>query len=155
MCYGTRWVLLHAPPASLLPLAATLSWVLQIYNAQLDAIQVAPFRLWADTERLTNFLSSSDEEILAATSTSPETEDDRFVDDVRQHMTFVLQHAGPDGMGWWQSVFGGGMGHTLVFPRVGCRCNKLPGQRANQATALCRDAGHRRPNTAASVNEHC
>lgn len=62
-------------------------------------------------------LALSDRELLAVSSTSPDVEDDRFVADVRRQFRYILAHAGADGDGWWQNVFGGGRGSPLVYPR--------------------------------------
>lgn len=67
-----------------------------------------------------HLLAFPDRDLLAVSSTSPEMEDSRFVQDVRAQFRFILRHAGVDGRGWWKSVFGdgnGGTGNPLVFRR--------------------------------------
>lgn len=67
-----------------------------------------------------HLLSLSDQDLLAVSSTSPDTEDSRFIDDARAQFRFILRHAGADGRQWAGSVFGGGEGKAgkpLVFRR--------------------------------------
>lgn len=92
----------------------------QIYEASSDSIVIKPFRLPVNPTELKLLLALPDRDLLAVSSTSPETEDPRFVPDVRAVYSFVLEHAGENGRGWLERVFGGGDGKpikALVFPR--------------------------------------
>lgn len=90
----------------------------QIYDAQSDSIVVDPYPLWINPGAISRILDLPDQELLAITSTSPDAEDDRFVVDVRTQYSYILKHVREDGEGWWGSVFGGGSGTALVFPRA-------------------------------------
>lgn len=59
----------------------------------------------------------SDGDLLAKTSTSPEVEEERFVEDIRAQFSYMLAHSGADGGAWLENVFGAGRGRPLVFRR--------------------------------------
>lgn len=90
----------------------------QVYDARTDSIVVAPFSVQMDRDTVTHLLDLPDRELLAATSTSPEAEDERFIPDIREHFSFLLTNIGPDGTEWSNNVFGGDRGKPLIFSRT-------------------------------------
>lgn len=79
---------------------------------------VAPFPLWINPPAMLRLYTLPDQELLSATSTSPEAEADTFVADIRSCISYVLSRTGPQGDGWLENVFGEGSGAPLVYPRV-------------------------------------
>lgn len=89
----------------------------KIYDSQADSIVVSPFPVFVDPRWLVQMLVLPARELLAKTSTSPEVEDERFVEDVRAQFSYMSAHSGPDGREWFKNVFGAGKGTPLVFRR--------------------------------------
>lgn len=89
----------------------------QIYDSRADSIVVPPFPVVVEPRWLVQMLVLPDRELLAQTSTSPEAEEERFVEDIRAQFSFVLAHSGADGRAWFENVFGAGRGKPLVFRR--------------------------------------
>ncbi|CAM9518169.1 unnamed protein product [Ascophyllum nodosum] len=90
----------------------------EIYDPQSDSIVVDPFPVRIHPATLLHLLELPDRELLDASSTSPDVEDERFVADVRSQFSYILARVGPQGEGWLETVFGGGNGNPLVFPRA-------------------------------------
>ena len=91
----------------------------QVYDSRTDSVVVSPFPVYVDPRWLLQMLALPDRQLLAQTSTSPEAEDDRFVDDIRAQFSYMVAQSGPDGRAWLRNVFGGSRGGPLVFPRAG------------------------------------
>eukprot|EP00903_Cladosiphon_okamuranus_P008080 g7792.t2 len=90
----------------------------EIYEPRTDSVVVPPFPVYVDPRWLLQMLALPDRQLLTQTSTSPEAEDERFVEDIRAQFSYMVAQSGPDGRSWLRNVFGGGRGSQLVFPRA-------------------------------------
>ncbi|CAM9488135.1 unnamed protein product, partial [Hapterophycus canaliculatus] len=78
----------------------------EIYEPRSDSVVVHPFPVFVDPHWLLEMLVLPDRELLAQTSTSPEAEDERFVEDIRAQFSFMLAKCGARGEDWLANVFG-------------------------------------------------